>query len=215
MKSDEITVLDAAAKTVKAGRGRPVGDRAGQRAKLLNAVMVVIANEGYIGASVRKVAKQAGFTTGAVSYYFDNKEAMMAAAAEHLFDEFDAMLRPLRRASGMREGFERWLTRMSSDTELWLANSQLIAYASQEPRCAEVLARRYARYRENYAAIISAWQKAGTVRTDIPADILADQLCAIADGWAMTLPIEPLRYTPERSQALIDGLVTLAAPPAS
>lgn len=197
------------------GRGRPVGDRAAQRARLLRAVMAVIAEEGYIGASLRKVAKRAGFTTGAVSYYFDNKEAMIVAATEHLFDEFDAMLRPLRRSAGLREGVQHWLARMSSDTELWLANVQLLAYAAQEPRCAEVFARRYARYRENYAVIIAAWQKSGSVRTDVSTEILTDQLCAIADGWMMMLPIEPERFSPDHLQKLIDALITLVAPPSS
>ncbi|HEV2598853.1 TetR/AcrR family transcriptional regulator [Sphingopyxis sp.] len=194
------------------GRGRPVGDRTAQRAKLLKAVMAVIAQEGYIGASLRKVATYAGFTTGAVSYYFDNKEAMIVAAAEHLFDEFDAMLRAMRRSADLREGMERWLTWMS-DTELWLANVQLIAFAAQEPRCAEVIARRYARYRENYTIIIRAWQKSGSVRDDLPAEILTDQLCAITDGWMLLLPIEAERFSPQNLRKMTDGLINLVAAP--
>jgi AcrR family transcriptional regulator len=198
--------------SVSRGRGRPVGDRTAQRTKLLKAVMAVIAEEGYVGASLRKVAQRAGFTTGAVSYYFDNKEAMIVAAAEYLFDEFDTMLRTLRRSAGLGEGAERWLVRMS-DRQLWLANLQLLAYAAQEPRCAEVFARRYGRYRENYSAVVANWQKLGQIRDDLPADILTDQLCAIADGWMMMLPIEPERFSPDHVEKLINALVTLVAPP--
>lgn len=193
-------------------RGRPVGDRAAQKTRLVKAAMSVIAEEGYRGASVRKVALRAGFTTGAVSYYFDDKVSMIVAAAEHLFDEFDAMLRALRRSAGLGEGAERWLVWMS-DTELWMANAQLIVYAAREPRCAEVFARRYAHYRDNYAAILEKWQNSGSVRDDLPAAVLADQLCAISDGWMQLLPVEPSRFSPDRLPKLIDGLVRLMAPP--
>jgi len=200
---------------VARGRGRPIGDRAAQRAKLLKAAMSVIAEEGYAGASLRKVADRAGFTTGAVTYYFDNKESMMAAAAEHMFDEFDLLLRPARRAVDIRLAFERWFTRMATDSELFLVNTQLVAHASQEPLCAEVLARRYTRYRENLAAVIEAQQKAGSVRADLRADLLSDQLCALADGWMMTMRIEPERLAPARLEALLEMVIAYLTPPAA
>src|SRR5581483_3126789 len=73
-------------------RGRPVGDREARSGELIAAARAVIAREGYAGASLRRVAEQAGATTGALSYYFENKEAMVVAVAASLFDEFDAWL---------------------------------------------------------------------------------------------------------------------------
>lgn len=175
--------------------------------------MAVIAEEGYAGASLRKVSQRAGFTTGAVTYYFQNKKMMVVAAAEHMFDEFDALLRPGYRIDDIKEAFELWLGRMSSDRELWLVQFQLIAHAAQEPAVAEVLERRYAIYRKNFSAIIQMYQDRGAVRRDIPADLLADQLSAIADGWAMMIPIEPQRFAPEHMDALLRSLmVTLTMP---
>ncbi|WP_414694373.1 TetR family transcriptional regulator, partial [Phenylobacterium sp.] len=49
---------DLALKT-QARRGRPVGDRDARRAELLAAAIAVIAQEGYAGTSLRKVAEQA------------------------------------------------------------------------------------------------------------------------------------------------------------
>src|SRR5689334_4219474 len=75
------------------GPGRPVGDRAAKRTELLDAAIAVIAQEGFAEASLRKVAERAGCSTGAVTYYFANREEMMAAVIESQFDVFDAMLR--------------------------------------------------------------------------------------------------------------------------
>src|SRR5271169_4609571 len=77
----------------RAKRGRPIGDREAKSAELIEAARYVIAREGYAGASLRKVAARAGCSTGAVTYYFANKEAMVAKVAEALFDEFDEWLK--------------------------------------------------------------------------------------------------------------------------
>ena len=171
----------------------------------------VIARLGYAGASLRKVAQQAGYTTGAVTYYFANKEAMVTAIVEHLFDEFDAMLDIGPEVSDIKRRFERWLA-LNADSDVWLAQFQLLAQARHEPAFAAVYQRRYARYREVLSGILAKQQAAGAIRSDIPADLLADHLGAIGDGWMMMLPIEPERFKPSRVQALLDSIITMLSP---
>src|SRR5689334_4432055 len=65
------------AEPIARGRGRPAGDREAKRADLLKAAIAVIAQDGFAGASLRKVAQRAGCTTGAVTYYFANKREMV------------------------------------------------------------------------------------------------------------------------------------------
>ena len=100
---------DAAKPPKRAGRGRPVGDREAQRNKLLRAGIKVIAEEGYSGASLRKVAKEAGHTTGAITYYFADKEAMVGAIIEHMFDGFDAMLDLGDGVTDLAKMYRRWI----------------------------------------------------------------------------------------------------------
>jgi len=203
----------AAAKPARRGRGRPVGDREGRRAELLDAAMKVIAEEGFAAASLRRVAQRAGCTTGAVSYYFANKEAMMAALIESRFDLFDKLLEMGDDAAGVRRSFERWLEITTADDAVWMAGFQLLAYARHEPTLAAAYQRRYARYREVFAEILASGQQHGWVRRDIAADLLADQLSAMGDGWMMLYPIEPERFGPERVKALLDATMAIIAPP--
>jgi AcrR family transcriptional regulator len=193
------------------GRGRPVGDREARRAELLAAAIAVIAEEGLAGASLRKVAQRAGCTTGAVTYYFANKEAMVAAIVEGLFDQFDTFLAVSQ--DDIKAGFELWLD-WSGAEDSWLAQFQFLAYARHDPALAAIYQRRYAHYREVFASILARGQARGLVRDDIPAAILADQLSAMGDGWMMLLPIEPERFAPDRVRALLDGLIALIGPPA-
>lgn len=113
-------------------RGRPTGDHAARRAELLKAAASVIAQEGYANASLRKVAQRAGCTTGAVTYYFANKEELVAALAESRFDTYDAMLDAVRDRVDVKALFEQWLARTADDPDFWPVMSQLLAHARYE-----------------------------------------------------------------------------------
>ncbi|WP_017616264.1 TetR/AcrR family transcriptional regulator [Nocardiopsis salina] len=196
-----------------APRGRPAGDHAAKRTELLEAATSVIAEKGYANASLRKVAQSAGYTTGAVTYYFANKQELVTALAEYRFDTFEAMLEDVREQTDIRALFEQWLSRTTGDHELWPVMSQLLAQARYEPALATIIERRYAHFRSVYTEILSTGQKRGTVRDDIPADLLADQLAAMGDGWMVMVPFEPARFSPDRIRALVEAALTLIAPP--
>jgi AcrR family transcriptional regulator len=195
------------------GPGRPVGDRAAKRAELLDAAVAVIARDGFAGASLRKVAQQAGTSTGAVTYNFASKEELMAAVIESRFDIFDAILKGREVETDIKGGLKRWLdwTRADIPGE-WLATFQLLVQARHDPVLAEIFQRRYARYRKVFASALAKGQRAGTIRKDIAPDILADQLSAMGDGWMMLFPIEPERFHPSRVRALLDATMALIAP---
>lgn len=194
-------------------RGRPTGDHKAKRAELLKAAIAVIAREGYAGASLRKVAQHAGHTTGAVTYYFANKEAMFSAVVESMFDEFDALLAAGQDPSDIKTMLTQWLNRTSADSDFWPVMFQLLAHARHEPAFAAVIEQRYAKLRQVLTATLERGQGEGVIRGDIPADLLADQLSAISDGWMMMLPVEPERFAPKRLQALLQATIELISPP--
>ena len=194
------------------GRGRPVGDRDGQRRKLLRAGIKVIAREGYAGASLRKVAIEAGHTTGALTYYFSDKEELVGAIIQHMFDGFDRLLDSGDELADHRGWYRQWIE-LNTRSDDWIAGFQLLANARQEPSFAAIYRKRYARYRQRLTAILEKQQAAGTVRSDIPADLLADHLSSIGDGWMVMLPIETERFAPERVEALIDSILLMLKPP--
>lgn len=197
-----------------ARRGRPVGDHEAKRAELLKAAISVIAQEGYAGASLRKVAKHAGCTTGAVTYYFANKEEMITAVAESLFDEFHTLLEAGQERIDIKAILTLWLDwTKAEDSDSWLVLFQLLVHARHEPAFANVLQQRYAQFRQMFTSMLERGQSQGKIRSDIPADLLADQLSAISDGWMMMFPIEPERFNPSRIQALLDAAITMISPP--
>ncbi|BAV75208.1 transcriptional regulator, TetR family [Pseudomonas chlororaphis subsp. aurantiaca] len=182
---------------------------------MLTAAIAVIAQEGYAGASMRKVAQHAGCTTGAVTYYFANKEEMVTAVAQSLFDQIDTLLEGSQEQVDIKSLIEQWLNWMRVDEPNgWLAWFQLLAHARHEPAFASIIKQRYALFRQVLTSMLEKGQKQGKIRSDIEADLLADQISAMSDGWMMMLPIEPERFTPARSQALLDAVITLISPAA-
>ncbi|MNY40293.1 hypothetical protein D3C86_1750270 [compost metagenome] len=75
-----------------------------------------------------------------------------------------------------------------------------------------MIVRRYAQFRRIQTSILKEGQERGSVRRDIPAELLADQLSAMGDGWMLMYPVESRRFTPKRIRALIDAVGVLIAP---
>src|SRR5215469_214518 len=191
-------------------RGRPIGDRAAKSNRLLAAARAVIARDGYAGASLRKVAQHASCTTGSVTYYFENKEAMVAAVTEALFDEFDEWLGEEATTVNTRAIFEKMiLWTMAGKGDAWLVALQLLIGARGNPALADVFQRRYARFRHKLAKLVERGQQQGAVRQDFSADLLADQISAMADGWAMMFPVEPERFSRGRIHELVKMAVAM------
>src|SRR5579862_920136 len=148
-------------------RGRPVGDREAKSSELLVAARSVIARDGYAQASLRKVAERAGCTTGAVTYYFASKDAMVAAVVEDLFDEFDGWLVQESSNVDIRAIFDKMIVWTTSDHgDAWQVSLQLLVRASADPALGAIFAKRYAQFRRKLAAMLEKAQAQGTIRKD-------------------------------------------------
>ena len=70
------------------------------RARIIAAAIRIFGDEGYIKASTRKIAARAGVNPPALQYYFDSKEGLHRACAQHIIDRVLAILGPaLERAA--------------------------------------------------------------------------------------------------------------------
>ncbi|WP_395022737.1 transcriptional regulator BetI [Dongia sp.] len=63
--------------------------RATRRKELIEAAIHVIAQHGYAGCTVGKVAKRAGASQGLMNFHFKSIDLLLEAAFNHLADEFD------------------------------------------------------------------------------------------------------------------------------
>ncbi|MFC8386679.1 TetR/AcrR family transcriptional regulator [Nocardia sp. NPDC057272] len=194
------------------GPGRPVGDHEEKRAELLAAATKVVAEHGFAKTSLRKVAERAGYTTGAVTYYFANKSDLVLALANSRFDRYDKLLDTVAPEADIRTLLQRWLEMSVSEPEFSIVMSQLLANLQFDAKLKDTMARRYADYRARFAEIVREGQRRGTIRDDIPAAILADQIGAMGDGFAVVTPLELQDFGPDKIEEILDGVIRLLTP---
>jgi TetR/AcrR family transcriptional regulator, regulator of cefoperazone and chloramphenicol sensitivity len=65
------------------------------RARIISAALDVFGTHGFGGASTRMLAESAGVTLPALHYYFDSKEGVYLACAEHIAERLDERFRTL------------------------------------------------------------------------------------------------------------------------
>lgn len=65
------------------------------RARIISAALDVFGTHGFGGASTRMLAERAGVTLPALHYYFDSKEGVYLACAEHIAERLDQRFRAL------------------------------------------------------------------------------------------------------------------------
>jgi TetR/AcrR family transcriptional repressor of bet genes len=80
--------------------------RESRRRELIEAAIQVIAEHGHAGCTVARVAQSAGASQGLMNFHFKSLDLLLAAAFNHLADEFDACWRHRVEAAG-REPWSR------------------------------------------------------------------------------------------------------------
>jgi AcrR family transcriptional regulator len=74
------------------------------RARIVAAALKVFGDEGYDGASTRRIAEEAGVKPAALQYYFDSKEGLHRACAEHVLAHAAGLSEVMRTAAEAVDG---------------------------------------------------------------------------------------------------------------
>ena len=82
---------DRAASARRCSRWKAVGtmpklvDHAERRQRIIDAAWHLIADRGLEAATMREIAREAGYANGALTHYFADKEALLRAVYEHVY----------------------------------------------------------------------------------------------------------------------------------
>jgi AcrR family transcriptional regulator len=172
------------------------------RQRILDAARDSFMRDGYDGATIRKIAADAGVDIAMVYYFFKNKEGLFNASVltgpQHPLHQLDALLDEGADDIGARlvRGFvERWDHGGGFEPLITLWRS-----AGVHPQARELLHRTLA---GPMATRIAA--EFGVADAELRAEMVASHLMGLAFARYL-LKIEPLASTP------VDTLVTLVGP---
>lgn len=166
-----------------------------RRRQILDGASRCFTRNGFHATSMQDVLRETGLSAGAVYRYFRSKEELIGAIAEEAFATIggafadaahddppplpDVVLgRVLRQvyagpadlADGDRTNYPRLIIQVWAET---LRNEQLAATLNEG----------YANLRADWIGLVESYQKAGTMRSDVPADHVARTLIGIVQGF--------------------------------
>jgi AcrR family transcriptional regulator len=160
-----------------------------RRVQLTSAAARVIARKGYVAATLRDVADEAGTSTGTLNYYYHGKDDLFAATLRAASERFQSDLGAAVAAAGSpREKLVAMARAATPSTPegreghaLWI---DFWAQAARDESLRELNQRIYDRWRGDIAAIVREGQAAGDFAPAADPDAFARGYAAVIDGLA-------------------------------
>ncbi len=189
-----------------------------ERRKLFAAAaLAVIAREGLEGLTMRVVAKEAGFTTGALTHYFQSKDELLIAASEAGADvvrpEMDGAATGASARAALRDLLYTVLPTspaMKAQWRFWMAFWERAAHSPQVQR---VMRERYFEYTNRVATVIRRSQEQGETARSVDAETVAREIIALIDGIGVQVMIGSRRFTVAVQRQYVDGLLDVRLGP--
>ncbi|MGH7021969.1 MAG: TetR/AcrR family transcriptional regulator [Caulobacteraceae bacterium] len=179
------------------------------------AALRVIMRAGVGGLTVREVAKEAGFTTGALTHYFTSKDQVLILASE-------CSAKPVRERM-VRSATEKSplvaLRRVVADAlpitpvtrgywRVWVGFWERSSY---NPDVARVMGERYDEWHGRLARLIRRAQDEGYAIKSFDPDLAAQELVAVIDGIGVQVLLGVGRLSVARQWRIIDTWIELMA----
>ena len=183
-----------------------------ERRKLFAAAaLAVIARDGLEGLTMRVVAKEAGFTTGALTHYFQSKDELLIAASEAGADvvrpEMDVAATGASARAALRDLLYTVLPTspaMKAQWRFWVAFWERAAHS---PPVQRVMRERYFEYTNRVAMVIRRSQEQGETPRGVDAEAAAREVIALIDGIGVQVMIGSRRFTSAVQRQYVDGLL--------
>jgi AcrR family transcriptional regulator len=164
-----------------------------RRHDLTAAAARVIARDGFDAATLREVAAEAGWTTGALTHYFADKRQLLLATFEASLDRRQAHWPPFSSAAlQLQVSLEAVLPVDDDRRRHWLVTLACCTQATGDAALAAAQRRAYRSFRKYIANLV------GQVDAALPAVQTAELLIAAADGLAMQALFDPASWPPVR-----------------
>ncbi|PXX66370.1 TetR family transcriptional regulator [Nocardia tenerifensis] len=165
-------------------------DHQSRRVELAEAVWRVIARDGIDEISIRSVAAEAGWSSGALRHYFATRAELLAFACEEVITRVTTRIAALPRTGSARDIFRAILheTMPLDDrriTESAIAFSFVVLGLSN-PHLAAVQRKHFGQMYELCHRLISDLSAMNAlVVPALPSDVLAQRLHALVDGLSL------------------------------
>ncbi|GAA2382577.1 TetR/AcrR family transcriptional regulator [Streptomyces glaucosporus] len=177
---------------------------------MAGALLRVVEAEGLEAASIPRIARELGATTGLVQTYFRSKDELLLFAVRHLGELTNARIAAVledHRRAGLKEQLLLALGVLTgadegtgSEARIWLA---FLARAAFHPALRELHAAGAREIRDRCRETLAHARRLGLLPPDRDVEAEALALAAFADGLAVQRAVEPELMSAERVRDLL------------
>ncbi|MEK3853691.1 TetR/AcrR family transcriptional regulator [Cytobacillus sp. FSL H8-0458] len=182
-------------------------DHEKQKHLLAKAAWRVIKKEGIEGASVRKIAEEAGLSPGSLRHYFSNQSELLAYSMNLVSERVKTRI---QNAPFTDDHFENMILVLGEllplDVERRLEMEVWIAFnikALVDPNLAELSSRVYGEMKEGIRKVIEGLKLMGISRSDLNVGEEAERLYALIDGLALHAVMKPDLFTESKMKGIL------------
>jgi AcrR family transcriptional regulator len=177
------------------------------------AALRVIMRAGVGGLTVREVAKEAGFTTGALTHYFQSKDQVLIEASEYsaklVRPKMERSAKDASAVDALRKVIADALPTTVANRGMWRIWVGFWERSSYNPDVARVMRLRYDEWRNRLAALIRRAQDQGEMPSDFDADLAAQELIALIDGIAVQVLLGVGKIPAARQREMIETRIAV------
>ena len=161
------------------------------RRELVDAAVKVFAERGFQRASLEEIARDAGYTTGAIYWHFGGKDELFLAAFEAYaltrVGEIAAIDESARGELPQRARLfaDHWMARLAEDPSFMIVALEFFVHSLRTPRLREAMADRHAAVRLALAGILEQEASSAGVELPMPAQQLATVMRELGVGLAI------------------------------
>jgi AcrR family transcriptional regulator len=172
------------------------------------AALRVIMRDGIAGLTVREVAREAGFTTGALTHYFHSKDQLLIEASEHSARLVRGRMERVERITPAIEAIRKVVALALPLTaeirgywRIWVGFWERSSY---DDEVARVMRLRYEEWRNRLASLLARAQAEGDVAPDVNIREATESLVALVDGIGVQVLLGVGRIPAARQKAMFD-----------
>ena len=181
----------------------------GTRDRLLDAATRVIVRDGYQGARLADVAREAGLTTGAVYSNFRNKEELFIAAFDRVQEARQRVMLPTgetRTFAATTRALVEMLDSFIGAEELQVLNFELGLLASRDRRVRTGLKRGISETVGEIARALPSDRELKAAGVALSRDEMATMMLALFNGLGVVAMFDPGRITPGLAKRMVREL---------
>jgi AcrR family transcriptional regulator len=178
-------------------RSRQAERKEETRRELVEAAERVFKERGFHGASLEQIAREAGYTTGAIYFHFGGKDELFLAAFEsYALTRVEEVTAIHETASGPlpqrgRAYADHWMARQADDPAFMVVALEFFVHSLRHPRLLEALAVRQAAVRLALGRFLEQDLRAEGVDPALPAQDIATVMRELGVGMAIAKLLDP------------------------